>query len=65
MVTNKQRVEFIFAITADDPVNGQSLIEELERTGKLDEAVAEFAGLSDKLNAPAQSDSPNADAEGS
>lgn len=50
MVNNKQRLEFIFGIVESDPANGQDLIEELERTGKLDEAVAEFAKLSVDLN---------------
>lgn len=50
MVNNKQRLEFIFGIIESDPVNGQDLIEELERTGKLDEAVAEFAKSSNDSN---------------
>lgn len=52
MVTNKQRLAFIFGVIDQDPVRGQDLISELERTGKLDEAVEEFSKLSDDLNAP-------------
>ncbi len=52
MVTNQQRLEFIFGVIQQDPIGGQDTIEELERLGKLDEAVEEFSKLSEKLNTP-------------